>query len=217
MKRMLIVPLLCILTFGCEEISNEISALASDLETGLKDIVAELDREFNGNQSVSNGDSTAESVKPRPSAESATAQAPQLPASQPAKSVEVFTGKVVRKRFTKGSGLLSNDSFKLIVQSGDGRTILFDVRGRGAENMDFIYNLHDSVSFPLDSEAMKKKFSLGHARFMDVDIQLHKPVATQPALQPIPVLESAEPELAKPPAEEKPDEFGTLFDEESPS
>lgn len=212
MKRMLIVPLLCMLTFGCEEVSNELSAVASDLEAGFNDLVGELNATLNGTQSEPDDGDAAKSVQP--ATEAATAQTTKPTASQPP---EMFTGKVVRKRFTKSSGMLSNDSFRLIVQDDGGRAISFDLRGRGAENMDFLYDLHDSVTLPLDSEALKKKFNLFHAKFMDVDIQLHRTVATQPAAQPIPVPESPKPEPAQPPVEEKPDDFGTLFDEDSQS
>jgi len=213
MKKMLIVPLLCVLTFGCEEISNDLSAAASDLKTGLSDLVGELDTALNGTQGEPEGDGATD-AQPRPTTE--TAQTDQPAASQPAKPPEMFMGEVVRARFTKGGGLRSG-SFKLIVQSSDGRVVSFDLRGRGAENMDFLYNLHDNVSLPLDSEALKKKFSLNYARFMDVDIQLHQPITTQPVPKPIPVPEKAEPEPAKPPVEEEPKEFGTLFDEDPQS
>lgn len=210
MKRILIVPLLCVLTFGCKEISNDLSAAASDLKTGLSDLVGELDTALNGTQGEPRGDGAAD-AQLRPATE--TAQTDQPVASQPAKLPEMFTGEVVRVRFTKGGGLRSG-SFKLIVQGSDGRVVLFDLRGRGAENMDFVYNLHDNVSLPLDSEALKKKFSLNYARFMDVDIRLHQPITTQPAAKPIPVPEQVKPKPDKPPVEEKPKEFGTLFDEE---
>lgn len=221
MKRMLIVPLLCMLTFawmagsfGCEEISNNLDTFASDLETTISDLASELDAALNGTQGEPNGGDAAKSVQP--ATEAATAQTTKPTASQPALPPEMFTGKVVRKRFTKSSGMLSNDSFRLIVQDDGGRAISFNLRGRGAENMDFLYDLHDSVTLPLDLQALKKKFNLSHARFMDVDIQLHQLVTTQPAAKPVPVPESPKPEPSTPPVVKEP-EFGTLFDEDSQS
>ena len=202
MKRMPIMPLLCVLTFGCEEISNDLSKAASELKTGFSDIVGELDTALNGTQSE------PENTKLRTDPPTV----PQL----------MFTGKVVRKLFTRDSNLPVNSIFRIIVQGDDGRAISFNLRGHGTENMNFMYDVHDGVSFPLDSETLKKKFSLNYAQFMDVDIQLRQPTTTQPAAKPMPVPEQAKPELVKPkpdkpPVEEKQKEFGTLFDEEPQS
>ena len=222
MKKMLIIPLLCALTFGCEEIARDLDSAANDLKTGVSDLISELNTALNGvEQDKPSG--SADNAQPQPATETVKTNStvPDQPvASQPVKPPEMFTGEIVRKRFT--TGVTREDIFKIIVQSDDGRTILFDFRGTGSENMDFLYNLHDGITLPLDAEALKKKFNLHRVKFMDVDIQLHQPITTQPAAKPIPVPEQAEPEpakpkLVKPPVEEEPKEFGTLFDEESQS
>ncbi len=218
MKKMLFITLLCVLTFGCEEVSNDLRLAASELKTVASDLVGELNDALNGGEQDEPSGSAENTPHPVTETVQTNHNKDHPVASQPAKTPEMFTGEIVKKRFTEASKVfMRQESFRIVVRSNDGRIILFDLRGSGAESMDFIYDLHDSIILPLDAEALKKKFNLHRVKFMDVDIQLHQPITTQPAAQPIPVPEQAEPAPAKPPVEEKPKEFGTLFDEEPQS